>query len=118
MEMLGDCLQYLISGYTHNGEEAMSKIRSFSNSEFEKIIREYIKQGKGKLENELQGTREAIKMIALDKTRNFIKTMDKGLDKDEREFLSSLIVSSMYQSFCYGYGIGKMEGDSNSKIFL
>ncbi len=96
----------------------MSKIRSFSNSEFEKIIREYIKQGKGKLENELQGTREAIKMIALDKTRNFIKTMDKGLDKDEREFLSSLIVSSMYQSFCYGYGIGKMEGDSNSKIFL
>lgn len=96
----------------------MSNVRSYSSSEFEKIIKEYIKQGKGKLENELQGTREAIKMIARDKTRNFIKTMDKGLDKDEREFLSSLIVSSMYQSFCYGYGIGKMEGDSNSKIFL
>ncbi len=96
----------------------MSNVRSYSNSEFEKIIKEYIKQGKGKLENELQGTREAIKMIARDKTRNFIKTMDKGLDKDEREFLSSLIVASMYQSFCYGYGIGKIEGDSNSKVFL
>jgi hypothetical protein len=96
----------------------MSNVRSYSNGEFEKMIKEYIKQGKGKLENELQGTREAIKMIARDKTRNFIKTMDKGLDKDEREFLSSLIVASMYQSFCYGYGIGKIEGDSNSKVYL
>jgi hypothetical protein len=97
----------------------MSNVRNYgNNNKIEKIIKEYIKQGKGKLENELQGTREAINMIAMDKTKNFIRTMDKGLDKEEREFLSKLIVSSMYQSFCYGYGIGKMEGDCKSKVFL
>jgi hypothetical protein len=85
---------------------------------FEKTIKEYLKQGKEKLESDLAGTREAIKIIARDKTRDFIKTMDKGLSKEEREFLCKLIVSSMYQSFCYGYGIGKMEGKTNSKIFL
>ncbi len=97
----------------------MSNIRNYDNSkDFEKIIREYIKQGRGKLESELQGTREAINMIARDKMKNFIKTMDKGLDRDERDFLSSLIVSGMYQSFCYGYGIGKMEGDCGNKVLL
>jgi len=88
------------------------------SSNFESTIKEYIKQGKSKLDNDLVGTREAIKLIAKDKTKDFIKTMDKGLDKGEREFLSTLIVSSMYQSFCYGYGIGKIEGKTSDKIFL
>jgi hypothetical protein len=44
--------------------------------------------------------------------------MDRGLDKQEREFLSVLIQMSMYQSFCYGYGVGKIEGTTNSKIYL
>lgn len=87
-------------------------------NDFEKTIREYLRQGRQKLINELVGTREAIKLIANEKTREFIKTMDKGLDKEERDFLSELIVTSMYQSFCYGYGIGKIEGKTNSKIYL
>ncbi len=87
-------------------------------SEFEKTIKKYLKQGREKLTNELSGTREAIKLIACDRTRDFIRVMDKGLDKDEREFLISLIVNSMYQSFCYGYGIGKIEGCTNSKVYL
>lgn len=87
-------------------------------NDFEQTIREYLKQGKNKLQNELAGTREAIKHIAHDKTRDFIRTMDKGLSKEEREFLSSLIVTSMYQSFCYGYGIGKIEGTTDKKIIL
>ncbi len=97
----------------------MSSIRRVTgSSDFETTIREYLRQGKEKLEKDLSGTREAIKIIARDKTRNFIKTMDKGLNEEEREFLNALIVSSMYQSFCYGYGIGKMEGITNNRIYL
>ena len=86
--------------------------------DFEKTIKEYLRQGKSKLNNDLAGTREAIRLIADDKIKDFIITMDKGLNKDERGFLSSLIVSGMYQSFCYGYGIGKIEGHTSSRIYL
>lgn len=97
----------------------MNEVRKNRNdSDFEKTIKQYLKQGKDKLSRDLAGTREAIRLIAEDKTRDFLKTMDKGLDKEEREFLSSLIVTGMYQSFCYGYGIGKIEGNTNERIIL
>ncbi|HHW48238.1 MAG TPA: hypothetical protein GXX14_06440 [Clostridiaceae bacterium] len=97
----------------------MAKISNNENmSEFERTIREYLRQGRARLANELAGTREAIKLIAKEKTRDFIKIMDKGLDKEEREFLSELIVASMCQSFCYGYGIGKIEGRTDKKVYL
>lgn len=89
-----------------------------NTGDFEKTIKEYLKQGKNKLTNDLAGTREAIKLIADDKIKDFMITMDKGLNKEERSFLSSLIVAGMYQSFCYGYGIGKIEGNTSSRIFL
>ena len=87
---------------------------------FEITIKEYLKQGRKKLENDLAGTREAMKIIADEKTKDFIRTMDKGLDKNEREFLSKVIISSMYQAFSYGYGIGKVEvdGKTNKKVFI
>lgn len=85
---------------------------------FEKRLREYLEQGRQKLEKDLAGTREAIRLIAAEKTRDFIGAMDKGLNKEEREFLSALIVASMYQSFCYGYGIGKVEAKTHQKVFL
>lgn len=97
----------------------MNNTGKFNKSaDFETTIKEYLRQGRKKLETDLAGTREAIKLIAKDKTKDFIITMDMGLDEQEREFLSALIVSSMHQAFCYGYGIGKMEGRTNSKIFL
>ncbi|MDP4093989.1 MAG: hypothetical protein Q8920_11585 [Bacillota bacterium] len=96
----------------------MDSIKECKSEEFERTIKEYLKQGKEKLEKDLTGTREAIKLIAMDKTRDFIKTMDKGLDQSERDFLSSLIISGMFQSFCYGYGIGKIEGKTNNRVFL
>lgn len=92
--------------------------KSEKQDNFEVTIRRYLDQAKDKLENDLVGTREAIKLIACDKTRDFMQIMDRGLDKDEREMLSAIIVSSMYQSFCYGYGIGKIEGTTNNKIYL
>lgn len=99
-------------------DNEMDSARANNPSEFEETIRTYLNQAREKLLSELVGTREAIRLIASEKTREFIKTMDKGLDKEEREFLSELIVCSMYQSFCYGYGIGKMEGVTKSKVYL
>lgn len=89
-----------------------------TGNDFEKIMREYLKQAKERLDVEFTGTREAIKLIAMDKTRDFMQTMDKGLSKEERDFLSSLIVAGMCQSFCYGYGVGKVEGVSRKKVYL
>lgn len=96
----------------------MAAERRLKTHEFEDVIKEYLKQGKNKLETDLVGTREAIKLIASDKTRNFIKTMDRGLNKEEREYLNQLIITGMYQSFCYGYGIGKVEGNTQSRVIL
>lgn len=96
----------------------MEDITKVTGKNFENTIREYLKQGRDKLENDLTGTREAMKIIAGEKTRDFVRTMDKGLDKNERDFLSGVIIASMYQAFSYGYGIGKVEGKTNKKVFI
>jgi hypothetical protein len=89
-----------------------------NSADFERTIKRYLKQARDKLNGDLSGTREAIKLIAADKAKSFIETMDRGLDKEEREFLKALIIASMHQSFCYGYGIGKIEGNTNERVFL
>lgn len=94
----------------------IDKIKNSTN--FERTMKFYLKQANERLNCELPGTREAIKLIAAEKIKYFIEIMDKGLDKEEREFLKVLIIASMHQSFCYGYGIGKIEGNSNEKIYL
>ncbi len=91
---------------------------NIDSSNFEKTMREYLKQARKRLDNEFSGTREAIKLVAADKMRNFMQAMDKGLNKEEREYLSSLIIEGMYQSFCYGYGVGKIEGAYRKKVYL
>ncbi|MCX7748412.1 MAG: hypothetical protein N2645_16230 [Clostridia bacterium] len=97
----------------------MKSVKNANNGiDFEKTIRQYLQQGMGKLESDLTGTREAIRLIAIEKTKEFMREADKGLSKEERDYLSAIIVASMYQSFCYGYGIGKIEGSTNNKIFL
>ncbi|QNU66761.1 hypothetical protein EHE19_018300 [Ruminiclostridium herbifermentans] len=97
----------------------MEELKKVSPSQkFENLIKDYLNQGKEKLENDLVGTREAIKIIAKDKTRNFMRTMDFGLNEEERNCLHQLIITSMYQSFCYGYGIGKIEGETKQKVRL
>lgn len=93
-----------------NQEDRMKKV---CGGDFENLVKEYLKQARDRLENELTGTREAMRLIAIDKTRDFIKSMDRGLDRGEIDYLNKLIVSSMYQAFCYGYGIGKIEEDKN-----
>ncbi|TYQ14954.1 UNVERIFIED_CONTAM: hypothetical protein Cloal_1353 [Acetivibrio alkalicellulosi] len=90
--------------------------KQYKRCDFEKIIKEYLKQARFKLEHELTGTREAMNTIAKEKTKEFIMTMDRGLNEQERNYLSSMIVSTMYQSFCYGYGIGKVEGKNENRV--
>lgn len=85
---------------------------------FEKTLKLYLKQAKNKLNGDLAGTREAIRLIASDRIKDFIEVMDRGLNKEERDFLKALIITSMHQSFCYGYGIGKIEGHTNDKVYL
>lgn len=85
---------------------------------FEKMMRLYLRQARLKLDGDLTGTREAIRLIAAEKTRDFVEAMDMGLGREEREFLKMLIITSMHQSFCYGYGIGKIEGNTKDRIYL
>jgi len=87
-------------------------------NDVEKNIRKYLVEAQDKLENDFSGTREAIKLISQEKTKDFMKLADRGLDKDERELLSTVVMSSMFQAFCFGYGIGKLEGRTNRKVFL
>ncbi len=91
---------------------------SRNSMDFERTIKRYLKQARDKLNGDLAGTREAIKLIAADKARDFVETMDRGLNREEREFLMAIIVASMHQSFCYGYGIGKIEGNTKDRIIL
>lgn len=100
----------------NNNDEKQGKVNRENN--FESTMKEYLQQGRQKLISDLTGTREAIKLIANDKTRDFMIATDKGLNKEERDYLIELIISSMYQTFCYGYGIGKIEGKTNNRIFL
>ena len=88
------------------------------NEDFELLMKKYLKQAREKLNTDLTGTREAIKLIAQEKTKEFILTMDRGLSVAERKFFNQIIINSMYQSFCYGYGIGKVEGSTDINVFL
>lgn len=99
-------------------KEQMERKQQNEEYNFESTIREYLKQGREKLIKDLTGTREAIRLIANDRTRDFMLVTDRGLNKEERDYLIEIIISSMYQTFCYGYGIGKIEGSTNNRIFL
>lgn len=113
-------LAKLTAEYNAKKDREMHTMADVSRNcvDFERTIKRYLKQAKEKLNGDLTGTREAIKLIAADKARDFIETMDRGLDKGEREFLKALIITSMHQSFCYGYGIGKIEGNTNDRVLL
>lgn len=84
----------------------------------EKLIKEYIEEARSRLETEFVGTREAIKQISEEKVTEYLVYTDKNMSKDERALLSAVFTLSMYQSFCYGYGIGRVEGSTSKKVYL
>jgi hypothetical protein len=89
-----------------------------NENSFESVIKEYLAEARERLLTELEGTRGAIKLVAEDKSRDLMRMLDIGFSKEERQILSDTIVQSMHQSFCYGYGIGKVEGRTNKRVYL
>lgn len=84
----------------------------------ENLIKEYLEEARSRLETEFAGTREAIRQISEEKVMEYLVFTDKNLSKDERALLSAVFTFSMYQSFCYGYGIGRVEGSTSKKVYL
>lgn len=82
------------------------------------MIKEYTREANFKLEDQYNGTKEAIRLIAEERAGEFILMGDIGLTKDEKQLLAELIAASMMQSFSLGYGVGKVEGKTKKQIFL
>ncbi len=114
VEIITMCKQ--IQHFTEDRKLSRNK-KLYKRSDFEKILREYLRQAKSKLEHEYTSTREAMKLVAENKTKEFMQTMDRGLDREERDYLSSLIVSGMYQSFVMDMELEKLKEKVKVKNF-
>ena len=82
------------------------------------MIKKFTYEGNKKLENQYEGTKQAIVHVAREKMRKFMGTADVGLGQEEREMLVLIIAGSMMQSFSLGYGLGKVEGIVDRDIYL
>jgi hypothetical protein len=84
----------------------------------EDMIREYTVEANLKLDDQFNGTREAIRLIAEEKAGMFILKGDIGLRIEEKQLLTDIIAGSMMQSFSLGYGVGKVEGRTKKPVYL
>ncbi|HHU48579.1 MAG: hypothetical protein ACOYEH_08460 [Caldicoprobacterales bacterium] len=82
------------------------------------LIREYTLEANTKLDDQYNGTREAIRLIAQEKASDFILKGDVGLRLEEKQLLIDIIAGSMMQSFSLGYGVGKVEGSTRKAVYL
>jgi len=87
-------------------------------TEFEAKMRAHMEHASSRLENDFMGSKQAMILQAMDKVREFQLACDTILEEDAKEFLTLLIIGSMFQSFSYGYGIGKIEGETLKKVML
>ena len=81
-------------------------------SDFQTKMKENIFQAKKRLDNDFAGSKEAMFEIALDKVKEFQVAADTIFENEEKEILALLIVAGMFQAFSFGYGIGKVEGET------
>ena len=81
-------------------------------------IKEYTIEANSKLNDQYTGTKQAIRLIAEEKVREFMVTGDIGLNKEEKELLVAFIAGGMMQSFSLGYGVGKVEGETKKQVYL
>jgi len=82
------------------------------------LIKEYIIEANSKLEDQFNGTKEAIRLLAEEKACDFILRGDIGLNIEEKQLLIEIIAGSMLRSFSLGYGVGKVEGSTNKNVYL
>ena len=86
--------------------------------EFEKAMKKNITEAKERLESDFLGSREAMLLQAEDRVKQYQVASDTILGNEEKEILTLMLLSSMFQTFSYGYGIGKVEGETLEKIVL
>ncbi len=103
---------------TLEGAVAVAKKKSNDKLPVDKMIKKFTYEGNKKLENQYEGTKQAIVHVAREKMRKFMGTADVGLGQEEREMLVLIIAGSMMQSFSLGYGLGKVEGIVDRDIYL
>jgi len=82
------------------------------------LIKEYTLEANLKLNDQYNGTKEAIRLIAEEKAGIFIMKGDVGLRMEEKQLLIDIIAGSMMQSFSLGYGVGKVEGRTKKPVYL
>ena len=87
-------------------------------AKFEKQKKTHIYHAKKRLDNDFLGSREAMFELAEEKSKQFQVACDVVFGNEEREILMALIGGSMLQAFSYGYGIGKVEGETLQKVIL
>ena len=92
-------------------------IHSLSFS-FEQKMKENIKQAKKRLDSDFKGSKEAMLLQAMDKVKQFQIACDTILGMEEKEILTFMLLNSMFQTFSYGYGIGRVEGETLEKVVL
>ncbi len=87
-------------------------------SEFNQRMKRNINHAQERLDTDFIGSKEAMLLIAKEKVREFQIASDTIIHDEVQDILSLLIVGGMYQAFSYGYGIGKVEGETLKKIIL
>ncbi|MBZ4646956.1 MAG: hypothetical protein PWR27_542 [Petroclostridium sp.] len=86
--------------------------------DFQARMKQNISQAKERLDSDFMGSKEAMLSLAVEKVRQFQIASDTVFENEEKEILTLLIVGSMFQAFSYGYGIGKVEGETLQKVIL
>lgn len=87
-------------------------------TEFEVKMKQNLAEAKERLNTDFMASREAMLSVAMDKVKQYQIASDTIIESEEKEILTLLIVGAMFQAFSYGYGIGKVEGETLKKVIL
>ena len=78
----------------------------------------HLNEAQERLGNDFSASREAMLSIAQEKVKQFQLASASIIENEEKEILMLMIVGAMFQSFSYGYGIGKVEEETLQKIVM
>ncbi|MCG8501852.1 MAG: hypothetical protein MJB12_15815 [Firmicutes bacterium] len=86
--------------------------------EFEKKMKKNLTEASERLNSDFMASKEAMLSLAIDKVKQFQIASDTIIENEEKEILTLTLVGAMFQAFSYGYGIGKVEGETLKKVIL
>ena len=87
-------------------------------ADFQTQMKQNIHQARERLNTDFMGSKEAMLSMAVDKVQQFQVASETILNDEEKEILILFMVNNMFQAFSYGYGIGKVEGETLKKVIL